>query len=83
MQLLIDPRGQIRCLYGEMIDLTVLGVPSIRRASFVEPDEQGSWWADLAPVKGPKLGPFALRSQALQAETDWLNQLLLGSPTLQ
>ena len=31
----------------------------IRRASHVEPDEAGRWWADLSPVGGPRLGPFA------------------------
>jgi hypothetical protein len=81
MQLLIDPWGQVHCLYGEMIDLTLLGVASIRRASHVEPDEVGRWWVDLAPVGGPKLGPLRLRSEALQAETAWLDQFLLGRGT--
>jgi hypothetical protein len=78
MQLLIDAQGQVHCLYDEMIDLTSLGVPSIRRASHVEPDEAGHWWADLTPAGGPKRGPFSRRSEALQAEADWLEQFLLG-----
>jgi hypothetical protein len=65
MQLLIDPQGKVHCLYGELIDLTQLGVLAIRRASHVEADDQGNWWADLAPVGGPKLGPFTRRSEAL------------------
>jgi hypothetical protein len=81
MQLLIDPQGQVRCLYGEMIDLASLGVASIRRASHVEPDDAGRWWADLAPVGGPRLGPFPRRSAALQAEVAWLDQFLLGGAT--
>jgi hypothetical protein len=81
MQLLIDAQGQVRCLYGEMIDLSLLGVAAIRRASHVESDEAGRWWADLAPVGGPKLGSFRLRSEALQAETAWLDQFLLGRGT--
>jgi hypothetical protein len=81
MHLLIDPLGQVHCLYSEMIDLSVLGVAAIRRASHVEPDEAGCWWADLAPVKGPMLGPFHLRSEALQAEAAWLDQFLLGKGT--
>ena len=72
MDLVIDPQGQVRCLYTEELDLASLGWLEITRASHVEPDGQGQWWADMAPVSGPKLGPFALRSQALQAETDWL-----------
>jgi hypothetical protein len=81
MQLLIDPCGQVHCLYGEMIDLALLGELCVRRASHVEPDEAGRWWADLAPVGGPRLGPFRLRSAALQAETAWLEQFLLGKRT--
>jgi hypothetical protein len=42
------------------------------RASLVEPDEEGRWWADLSPVDGPLLGPFRQRSQALDAEEEWL-----------
>ncbi len=72
MQLLIDSGGLIRCLYAEAIDLAALGPLVIRRASFVEPDGEGLWWADLGPVQGPKLGPFARRSEALDAEQTWL-----------
>jgi hypothetical protein len=72
MLLIVDPRGTVRCLYGEAIDLACLGALAIRRASHVEPDGDGQWWAELAPVGGPRLGPFALRSQALDAERHWL-----------
>ena len=59
MLLVVDPSGVARCVYAETIDLTALGQLSIRRASHVEPDAGGRWWADLAPVGGPRLGPFA------------------------
>lgn len=72
MLLRIDPHGQITCLYGEVIDLAALGALHIRRASYVEPDALGQWWADLAPMQGPDLGPFSLRSEALEAEQAWL-----------
>ena len=74
MELLILAGGVVRCVYGEAIDLHVLGQPQIRRASVVEPDEQGCWYADLSPVEGPLLGPFAQRSQALAAEQEWLSR---------
>lgn len=74
MDLLIDPGGNIRCIYGEAINLAELGQLSIRRGSHVEPDEHGQWLCDLAPVAGPLLGPFASRSAALAAEVDWFNQ---------
>jgi len=72
MQLLIDQRGTIHGLYTEAIDLASLGRLSIRRGSYVEPLANGRWSADLAPLCGPSLGPFALRSQALEAERKWL-----------
>jgi hypothetical protein len=73
MHLLIDPRGRIRCVYAESIDLSQLGDSTIRRASHVEPDDRGRWWADLSPVDGPALGPFDRRGAALAAEQEWLD----------
>jgi hypothetical protein len=78
MQLHINPAGKIRCVYGEVIDLAELGELSIRRASHVEPDHEGHWWADLSPVGGPRLGPFAHRSPAFAAEEQWLTANLPG-----
>lgn len=72
MDLVITPGGIIRCIYGETIDLAVLGQPAISRASYVEPDDEGRWLVDLAPCQGPVLGPFAVRSEALGAEHSWL-----------
>jgi hypothetical protein len=72
MQLVITPTGAIRCLYDETIDLPQFGQLTIARGSHVEPTPGGQWQADLAPVRGPVLGPFALRSEALAAEREWL-----------
>jgi hypothetical protein len=72
MQLVIESGGAVRCIYSEDIDLAALGSPAIFRASHVEPDEHGRWWADLSPMNGPQLGPFSLRSEALAAEHSWL-----------
>ena len=71
-ELLITPAGHIRTVYTEAIDLPALGALHLRRASHVEPDAQGRWWADLAPVGGPHLGPYTCRSQSIRAESDWL-----------
>jgi hypothetical protein len=79
MELLISPNGTVHCLYGEEIELAKLGQLTIRRASHVEPDQQGRWLADLAPVGGPILGPFGLRSEALEAERLWLEHHWLPS----
>jgi hypothetical protein len=73
MQLLIDAQGSIRCVYSETVDLARLGRMTIARGSHVEPDGSGQWHADLSPVSGPRLGPFDRRSEALAAETRWLD----------
>ena len=82
MNLFIDPAGVVHCLYDETVDLSPLGALHIRRASHVEPDPSGRWHADLSPVGGPVLGPFAARSDALKAEHDWLENALLQSAGL-
>jgi hypothetical protein len=72
MEIIVTASGVVRCVYGEEIDLATLGHVEIRRASRVEPDEHGNWWADLTPARGPKLGPFEYRRKALAAEMLWL-----------
>ena len=72
MDLVVLPGGMIKAVYAEAIDLGALGPLVINRASHVEPDRQGRWNVDLTPSAGPVLGPFAWRSQALQAEQAWL-----------
>lgn len=73
MQLIVSVTGRVRCVYDEVIPLASLGRLAIRRASHVEPDSSGRWFADLAPVGGPMLGPFPRRSDALAAERTWLD----------
>ena len=72
MQLVIDPAGGVSCVYDETLPLAELGQMTISRGSHVEPNEIGQWLADLSPVGGPQLGPFATRSTALEAEREWL-----------
>ena len=76
MELVVDAGGDIRCVYGEELDLRELGKLQITRASHVEPDRDGFWWADMGPVDGPVLGPFAERSAALSAERAWVTERL-------
>lgn len=80
MQLVIGSTGSITCVYDEAIDLAELGRLEITRASHVEPDENGRWTADMSPVAGPVLGPFDQRSQALDAERQWLEARWLLNP---
>jgi len=72
MQLVVDAAGNVQCIYGEELELREIGALQITRASHVEPDAEGCWWADMGPVGGPVLGPYSSRSAALAAERGWL-----------
>ena len=81
MQLVITASGTIRCIYSEELDLQRFGKLQITRGSHVEPTASGQWTADLSPVNGPVLGPFAHRAEALAAEQQWLEaHWLLAQP---
>jgi len=81
MQLVIQPDGSLKCVYSEAIDLHALGQVSISRGSHVEPNSDCQWLADLSPVCGPVLGPFLHRSDALDAEREWLEENWLNTLT--
>ena len=72
MELVVGAGGNVRCIYDEELDLRKIGKLKITRASHVEPDVEGYWWADMGPVAGPVLGPYGSRSEALVAERQWL-----------
>ena len=74
MELIVAGDGGVRCIYDESLDLRALGKLQITRASHVEPDLDGYWWADMGPVGGPVLGPFGTRGEALLAERGWLRR---------
>jgi hypothetical protein len=77
VELILDPKdGSVTFLHSDeamQLASRLGGTPEIARASHVEPvPGTKSWEADLAPVGGPKLGPFPTRQAALAAETTWL-----------
>jgi hypothetical protein len=72
MELVVGSDGGVRCIYDEALDLREIGKLQITRASHVEPDRDGYWWADMEPSGGPVLGPFSSRTEALGAEREWL-----------
>jgi hypothetical protein len=78
MQMVVGTDGTVCFIYDERLDLACLGRVEIRRASHVEPDEEGRWWADLSPAAGPVLGPFDRRSDALAAESAWLERHVIA-----
>lgn len=78
MDLVIHADGSVTTLYSELLDLSTLGAMNIARASHVEPDADGHWFASI--IDGPKLGPFTRRSEALAAEVAWLTEHRLLNP---
>ena len=76
MQIVIKPNGVFIGIYSDTFDYGELGRPQIRRASHVETTADGRWTANLSPVSGPVLGPFDKRSEALDAEIEWLNLMM-------
>lgn len=72
-QVMIRPDGTVEFIYDDGLQpLLGAGDGRVRRASHVEPTEDGRWLADLGPVGGPCLGPFRLRRDAISAELAWL-----------
>jgi hypothetical protein len=82
MELVIGCDGGVKCIYDEALDLRELGKLQITRASHVEPDLDGNWFADMGPSGGPVLGPFKNRSEALGAEREWLHTKAKTTPSL-
>lgn len=73
IELFIEADGTIQAVYDDVLpDLFESeGKTETRRASHVEP-VPGGWMADLAPIRGPLLGPFRTRAEALAREVEWL-----------
>jgi hypothetical protein len=80
MELVVGCDGGVRCIYDEALDLREIGKLQITRASHVEPDAEGYWFADMGPVDGPVLGPFRSRTEALGAERGWLTATAAHTP---
>jgi hypothetical protein len=74
LTLIIDRRGNIRCLSEDL----ALG-PEVRSASRVNPDEEG-WWADLSPLDEPDLGFLQSPVQAQNIEPAWTGEYAPAAP---
>ena len=84
-EIFILPDGTVRFVYyDELEPILSVGKPQVRRVSHVDAvivKKQGlRWFADLYPVKGPKLGPFKTRELAIQSELEWLSENLSKLP---
>ena len=70
----IRPDGTIEGLYQEVLTLDTCGDRTIRRASSVEPSDDGSWQVQIGLIGGESLcmSGFRTRSDALAAEKAWI-----------
>lgn len=74
----VKPNGQVMFMYSDDLrSLLTIGASTIRRASHVEPTDDGHWTADMQPSGGPLLGPFEERAEALRAEVEWIQEHIL------
>lgn len=82
IELTIRKDGSIGAIHDDALaPLYDKGKTEIKRASHVEPINgvASEWQADMSPIApGVSLGPFRLRSDALDAEVEWLKQNFLG-----
>jgi hypothetical protein len=80
MRLVVGPDGNTQAIAPNDLSLgNCFGPCEVRRASHVEAvkqEEEYFWTVDLSPVGGPILGPFVTRTEALEEETEWLEQRL-------
>jgi hypothetical protein len=76
LKLKVDKSGKVHAVYSDahagLIDKAAH--VEITRASAVEPDPRGGWTATMKD--GTKLGPYRLRSEALEAEVQYLDSVL-------
>lgn len=69
----VTPSGAWHFIYQERLKpLLGRGHAVMTRASYVNPQSDGSWTADLTPLKGPVLANFPTRQHALDAEEHWI-----------
>lgn len=83
IEIFIQPDGTLRFIYSDEIAEATrdLGKHHTQRASHVEPDTDGNWTVDMSPIAGRpmNLGAHAKRSDAINAEVNWLREYLTVS----
>jgi hypothetical protein len=84
-RIVIRPDGTVVHIQADSITRITMGLGKVQitRASSVEPDEHGNWFADCAPIGGPRLGPFPpdARDVCLAAEATWIRNNYLRRPS--
>lgn len=76
MKIILGVDGVVRYVYNDVIHkhMSTLGEATIKRATHVEPDENGMWYADLSPVGGEKITGFKTHKEAIDFELKWLSK---------
>lgn len=85
MNFIFEGTGDFRFIFDDTLSEIAqeVGSVSVKRASHVEPaeaDGKVNWYADMAPVGGPFLGPYKTRADALLAERTWLVERHIPKP---
>lgn len=84
MKVRIGKDGSARFIYSDALAALAKatgGTMVVKRASHVEPTDDGQWAADMSPVApGLVLGPFPTRAAALTAEVAWLEANGIPAP---
>ncbi len=77
--IIVNADGTVSHIYSDELAGLFRGEnTTTRRASHVEPDGDG-WTADMSPSDScDRLGPFRLRQEALDAETEWIQRHMRG-----
>lgn len=71
-----NANGEAVFIYEDDHPCLELGRGITKRASHVEPTEDGMWLADMKPMNGPVLSPTSSRSGSLVLETQWIEKAL-------
>jgi len=72
-----DAKGEAVFIYEDGHPCLDLGIGQTKRASHVEPTDDGMWQADMGPMGGPVLEKTVERAEALLAEVMWLQKYML------
>ena len=70
--------GEAVFIYEDRHPLLELGRGETKRASHVEPTEDGLWQADMGPVGGPKLNMTNGRDESLIMEISWIHANMIA-----
>jgi len=74
----VSRSGEMTFIYDDKLTgLMKHGPAKITRASHVDPTADNKWEANMVPSRGPVLGPFDTRAEALAAEVRWINENVL------